>query len=75
MVSKKTTATTMFFSLDDYNKISFINKKFKLNAKLKKISCPEEAVNYFKDFLPVLDMEINLSFNLGKPNPKTLNMF
>ena len=59
-----------FFLLDDYNKISFINKKFKLNAKLKKISCPEEAVNYFKDFLPVLDMEINLSFNLGKPNPK-----
>ncbi len=59
-----------FFLLDDFKKIKFINENFKLNAKLKKISSPPEALDYFNQYLPVLDMEIDLKFKLGKPNHK-----
>jgi len=58
----------IFFLLDDFKKVDFINKKFDLKAKLVKISSPKEVKKYFDEYLPILDMGINLKFNLGKPN-------
>ena len=57
-----------FFLLDDFNKIEFINKKFNLNANLKKIESPEQVPKLFSRYLPILDMKINLNFKLGEPN-------
>jgi len=57
-----------FFLLDDFNKIEFINKKFNLNANLKKIESPEEVSKLFSRYLPILDMKINLNFKLGEPD-------
>ena len=59
-----------FFLLDDFKKVDFINKKFALKAKLLKISSPDQVDKYFNDYLPILDMEINIKFILGKPNYK-----
>ena len=60
----------IFFMLDDFRKVEFINRKFNLKAKLIKISKAKEAKFYFSEYLPVLDMKINLKFNLGKPSYK-----
>ena len=57
-----------FFLLDDFNKIEFINKKFNLNANLKRIESPKEVSKLFSKYLPILDMKINLKFKLGKPD-------
>ena len=59
-----------FFLLDDFKKVDFINRKFNLKAKLVKVSSAKEVNKYFSEYLPVLDMEINLKFILGKPNFK-----
>ena len=59
-----------FFLLDDFKKVDFINRKFNLKAKLVKISSAKEVNKYFSEYLPILDMEINLKFILGKPNFK-----
>lgn len=59
-----------FFLLDDFKKVDFINRRFNLKAKLVKISSAKEVNKYFSEYLPILDMEINLKFNLGKPNFK-----
>ena len=44
--------------------------EFNLKAKLVKISSAKEVNKYFSEYLPILDMEIDLKFNLGKPNFK-----
>ena len=59
-----------FFLLDDFKKVDFINRRFNLKAKLVKISSAKEVNKYFSEYLPILDMEINLKFILGKPNFK-----
>ena len=59
-----------FFLLDDFKKVDFINRRFNLKAKLVKISSAKEVNKYFSECLPILDMEINLKFILGKPNFK-----
>ena len=69
-IKRKILNLPTFFLLDDFRKVDFINRKFNLKAKLVKISKAKEAKQYFDEYLPILDMKINLKFNLGKPNYK-----
>ena len=59
---------TPFFLLDDFNKIEFINTKFTLNANLRRVESPEQVSKLFNQYLPILDMKINLKFKLGEPD-------
>ncbi len=67
-IQRKKLKLPAFFLLDDFNKIEFINKKFNLNANLKKIETPKQVSKLFSKYLPILDMKVNLKFKLGKPD-------
>ena len=59
-----------FFIVDDAMKLESINRIFNLGAKIATINNPEETMDVFDHFLPVLDIKKKIEFELGKPSYK-----
>ncbi len=65
---RKTKKLPPFFLVDCIKKLEIVNRFLNLNVKFKLIEKPIDSLNFFKNYLPVIDMKSNINFRMGIPS-------
>ena len=59
-----------FILVDDLKKLNQVNSLFNLKANFKAINRKDDISQIFSTSIPVIDLNANINFCPGKPNPK-----